>query len=277
MNAQERFNLTGQVALVTGAARGIGQAIAVALAQHGADIIIIDIASEEAMADTQNQITALGRKCWSITHDLSQTETLPDLIDRAWALAGKINILVNNAAIAFLDHFNEITPERWRRVMAINLDAPFFLAQRAAERMIQERIKGRIINISSINGQVAEAGLAHYNASKGGIELMTRSLATELGGYGITVNALAPGSTATQIGSEFKIDPKFFDYICEHIPLETRMARVDEVASAAVFLASPGASYITGSTLLVDGGLAAQQKPRLQFMTPLRLNTPPGA
>ncbi len=154
--------------------------------------------------------------------------------------------------------------------MAINLDAPFFLSQRVAVRMIQQKIKGRIINVSSINGQVAEAGLAHYNASKGGLELMTKSLALEVGRFGINVNTLAPGATATQIGSDFKIDPAFFQYIRDHIPLEERFANVEEIASAAVFLASPASSYMTGSSLLVDGGVAAQQKPRLQFMTPFK-------
>jgi len=270
MNASQRFDLTGKTAMVTGSARGIGKAIAIALAQHGADLILVDVAGDESLAQTREAVESLGRKCWAITHDLSQTQTLHALADDAWALAGKIDILVNNAAIAYLEHFNEITLDHWRRIMAVNLDAPFFLAQRIAVKMIQQQIKGRIINVSSINGQVAEAGLAHYNASKGGVEMMTKSLALELGRFSITVNTLAPGATATQIASEFKIAPEFLDHVCRNVPLEGRMARVDEIASAAVFLASPASSYMTGSTLLIDGGVAAQQKPRLQFMPPFK-------
>lgn len=263
-----RFDLTGKIALVTGCARGIGQAIAIALGEHGADVILVDRAEKEVTQKTADKINALGRRTWIYEHDLSKTETLSGLIDQAWKEAGHIDILVNNAGIAFLEHFNQISLEHWRLIMAVNLDAPFFLAQRAAERMVHAGIKGRIINISSVNGLVAEPGLAHYNTSKGGLEMMTKSLATELGPMGITVNTLAPGGVRTEIGSEFKVDPEFWAYIKSHIPLENRFADPAEIAAGVVFLASPGASYMTGHHLVIDGGVHAQQRPRLQFMPP---------
>lgn len=272
LNAQNRFDLTGKTALVTGAAQGIGQSIAVTLAQHGADVVLVDVAAKEQTQTTADQITELGRKASVIQHDLSQTETLAALADDAWLQAGKIDILVNNAAIATLAHFNEIDVALWRKLMAVNVDAPFFLSQQIALKMIRANIKGRIINLSSKNGIVAEPGLAHYNTSKGAIELMTQSLATELGVHGITVNAIAPGVTITQIAGGFKIDPEFRRYVNAHTPLENRFATVDEISGAAVFLASPAASFMTGQHIVLDGGVLAQQMPRLQFMPPFKVD-----
>lgn len=272
MNAQDRFDLTGKTAMVTGAAQGIGQAIAIALAQHGADVVLVDLAAKDKTQDTADQITMLGRKAWVIEHDLAKTESLASLADDAWQLAGKIDILVNNAAIATLAHFNEIDVALWRKLMAVNVDAPFFLSQQIALKMIRAKIKGRIINLSSKNGIVAEPGLAHYNTSKGAIELMTQSLATELGVHGITVNAIAPGVTVTQIAGGFKLDPVFKKYVQDHTPLENRFAHVDEISGAAVFLASPAASFMTGQHIVLDGGVLAQQMPRLQFMPPAKFD-----
>lgn len=272
MNAQDRFDLSGKIALVTGAAQGIGQSIAIALAQHGADVVLVDVASKGATHATAEQITQLGRKAWVIEHDLAKTETLAALADDAWLQAGRIDILVNNAAIATLAHFNEIDVALWRKLMAVNVDAPFFLSQQIALKMIRAKIKGRIINLSSKNGIVAEPGLAHYNTSKGAIELMTQSLATELGVHGITVNAIAPGVTITQIAGGFRIDSEFRKYVGDHTPLENRFANVEEISGAAVFLASKAASFMTGQHIVLDGGVLAQQMPRLQFMHPFKLD-----
>jgi len=272
LNAQNRFDLTGKIALVTGAAQGIGQSIAVTLAQHGADVVLVDVADKAKTQATADQIIELGRKAWVIQHDLAQTQTLAALADNAWQQAGKIDILVNNAAFATLCHFNEIDVTLWRKLMAVNVDAPFFLSQQIALKMIRANIKGRIINLSSKNGIVAEPGLAHYNTSKGAIELMTQSLATELGVHGITVNAIAPGVTITQIAGGFKLDPEFVQYVKDHTPMENRFACVDEISGAAVFLASPAASFMTGQHIVLDGGVLAQQMPRLQYMPPFKLD-----
>lgn len=268
MSQSNRFDLSGRVALVTGAARGIGRAVALALAEQGADVVVHDLDEAGAALDVAQAIGRLGRRAWVMGQDLVQTDRLGDLARRAWAAADRIDILVNNAGTAYLEHFDEISPEHWRRVMAVNLDAPFFLSQAIARRMIEAKVRGRIINITSKNGLVAEAGLAHYNASKGGLELLTQSLAIELGAYGITVNAIAPGSIQTDIGAAFNLDPAFNDYRNEHIPLEHRLGRVEEIAAAAVFLASDAAAYMTGQHMVIDGGALCQQMPRLQFMRP---------
>lgn len=268
MNPSGQFNLSGRRALVTGSARGIGKAIALALAEHGADVVVHDLDESGSLKALSEQIHRLGRRAWVMGQDLRQTDGLGDFARRAWALAGGIDILVNNAAVAYLEHFDDISLEHWRQIMAVNLDAPFFLSQAVAGLMIESKIRGRIINITSKNGLVAEAGLAHYNASKGGLELLTQSLAIELGAYGITVNAIAPGTIQTEIGNDFKIDTKFLDYCREHVPLENRLGTMQEIAGAAVFLASDAASYMTGQHLVIDGGVLCQQMPRLQFMPP---------
>ena len=267
MDAKSRFDLTGKTALVTGGSRGIGKGIALGLAQHGADVIIVYHSATPAAEKIAGEIRALGRKAWIIQQDLAATDQLHALADKAWTMAGKIDILVNNAGMAYLERFNQITPEHWRRVMAVNLDAVFFLTQRVAERMIAAKIKGRIINLSSKNGLVAEAGLAHYNATKGALELLTQSLAIELGEHGITVNTIAPGIIETEIGGEFEIDfAKFVPYYKEHIPLDHRFGTIEECAGAAIFLASSAGSYMTGQHMVIDGGVLAEQVPRMQFM-----------
>ncbi len=260
------FNLSGKIAVVTGGARGIGRGIAAALARHGADVAIVDrMPRAEARAALQ-AIAASGRRAWYFRQDLSRTARLPALAKKIWSACGRADILVNNAGIAYLELFDAISLEHWRKVMSVNVDAMFFLTQHIASRMIEAKIKGRVINLSSKNGLVAEAGLAHYNASKGAVELLTQSLAIELGAHGITVNSIAPGIIETEIGGDFDIDPRFFEYYKEHIPLEHRFGEVDDVAGAAVFLAARAGAYMTGQHLVIDGGVLCEQVPRLQFM-----------
>jgi len=153
-------------------------------------------------------------------------------------------------------------------VMAINTDAVFFLSQAVSERMIAAGTSGRIINTSSVNGLVAEAGLADYNASKGAIEMITKSLAIELGAHGITVNSLCPGMIATEIAEDFPLAEGFEDYFCQHIPLGHRFGTVEDCVGAVIFLASPAGSYVTGQNIVVDGGILCEQVPRLPFMKP---------
>ena len=193
MSAKERFDLTGRIALITGGSRGIGRGIAIGMAEHGADVAIVYRSAEAEAASAAEAIRKLGRRAWTYQQDLAETDKLATLAERVWKDCGRIDILVNNAGMAYLERFEDISLEHWRRVLAINLDAVFVLSQSIARRMVEAEIKGRIINLSSKNGFVAEAGLAHYNASKGGIELLTQSLAIELGAYGITVNTIAPG------------------------------------------------------------------------------------
>jgi NAD(P)-dependent dehydrogenase (short-subunit alcohol dehydrogenase family) len=274
LGAKERFDLTGKVALVTGGSRGIGRGIAIGLAEHGADVAIVYRSAQVEAESAAEAIRKLGRRAWVYQQDLAETDKLAALADRAWSDCGRIDILVNNAGMAYLERFEDVTPEHWRRVLAVNLDAAFFLTQRVAERMVSAGIKGRIINLSSKNGFVAEAGLAHYNASKGGIELLTQSLAIELGAFGITVNTIAPGIIETEISGEFELDPAFFQYYYEHIPLEHRFGQVEDCVGAAVFLASRAGAYMTGQHLIIDGGVLCEQVPRMQFMKASRLRKP---
>lgn len=221
-----------------------------------------------AVADT---IRGLGRNAWVYQQDLAETARVQELADRAWRDTGGLDILVNNAGIAYLEHFNQISYEHWRNTFAVHVDAMFFLTQRIAEHMIAAGIKGRIINLSSKNGFVADVGLAHYNAAKGAVELMTQSLAVELGPHGITVNTIAPGVIETDIVGEFDLDfESFIPYYNEHIPLEGRWGSVDDCSGVAVFLASQAAAYVTGQHIINDGGVLAQQLPRLRFMSPYR-------
>lgn len=266
MDAGRRFDLTDSIALVTGGSRGIGRGIAIGLAQHGADVAIVYRSAKADAESAAAEIRRLGRRAWVYQQDLAETDQLASLAERVWDDCGRVDILVNNAGMAYLERFDEIPADHWRRVLAVNLDAVFFLTQCMARRMIQAGIKGRIINLSSKNGFVAEAGLAHYNASKGAMELLTQSLAIELGEHGITVNTIAPGIIETEIAGEFHLDPAFFDYYREHIPLEHRFGSVEDCVGAAVFLASRAGAYMTGQHLIIDGGVLCEQVPRLQFM-----------
>ena len=263
------FDLTGKIALVTGAARGIGRALAAGLARHGADVAVLDRVPARDAADALRDVESAGRRAWYFRQDLSKTARLQAAADRVWQKLGRIDVLVNNAGVAYLEHFNQITLAHWRHVMSVNLDAVFFLTRAVAEQMIAAGVDGRVINVSSNNGLVAEAGLAHYNASKGAVELLTQSLAIELGAHGITVNSIAPGVIPTTLGGELPIDMKrFAPYVKEHVPLRHRTGTPEDLAGAAVFLASRAGAYMTGQHLVIDGGILCQQMPRLQFMRP---------
>jgi NAD(P)-dependent dehydrogenase (short-subunit alcohol dehydrogenase family) len=256
-------DLAGRTAVVTGAARGIGAACVQALKDSGARVAGVD----RKIPDS--------KRSGFYSFDLAQTEHLTSLVDQIVADMGPIHILVNNAGVSSQHHFNELDLATWRTTMAVNVDAPFFLAQRSAEHLIAAGMQGRVINISSKNGQVAEAGLAHYNTSKGAVEMLTRSLAVELAPHGITCNAVAPGMIATAMGQDFDADIERLKAAWTHrIPSHLGWGEPADVANAVAFLASDKARYITGVTLTVDGGVIADQMPRLEFMPPYRNTIP---
>ena len=269
-NTEMLFDLAGKTALVTGGSRGIGRGIALGLARQGADVAIVYRSAEKQAAEVTTQIQNCGRRAWSFRKDLTKTEGIGEVAQEIWLQVGKVDVLVNNAGVAYMERYNEIPVDHWRNVMAVNLDAVFFLTRYIAEFMIASGIKGRIINISSTNGLCAEAGHAHYNASKGALELLTQTFAIELGEHGITANTVCPGIIETEILEEIGLTPEYFDYFKAHVPLEHRLGTVEDCVGAVLLFASRAGSYITGQRLIVDGGMMCEQVPRLPFMAPYR-------
>ncbi|AKH86340.1 gluconate 5-dehydrogenase [Streptomyces sp. CNQ-509] len=273
--AAGRFDLTGRTAVVTGAARGLGRAFATGLAEAGADLVLVDLPDAPGLAETAAAVRAHGRRVRTYGQDLARTGELAGLADRIRAAAGPVHILVNNAGTAALERFNEITPESWSHVMRVNADAVFFLSQRLAEHMAADRVPGRIVTVTSKNALVAEAGLAHYNAAKAAAQLLTETLAVELAPHGITANTLAPGMVDTPIDGEFPLEREGFEAAYrERIPLG-RYARPEECVGALLLLASDAGAYLTGARIVVDGGVLADQMPRMRFMPPYRSSLPP--
>ncbi len=251
------FNLQNKVALVTGARRGMGRSHALALAGQGAKVVItdIDLAQCEIVAD---EVRANGGDVGCFKLDVSSKADVDRVFDEVIAKYGRLDILVNNAGIYQSKPFLEMSEEEWDQTIDINLKGEFLCAQRAAKEMAKNKW-GRIINIASIASGgvgVGIAGGAHYTASKGGIIGMTETLAVELASLGINVNTIAPGAIDTPMVQAASLPKEAMDAMLAGVPLK-RIGRPEEVSAAVVFLASDEASYITGSTVYVDGGWLA--------------------
>ena len=247
------FDLSGQVALVTGASRGLGQCFARALAKAGADLILTS-RRRETLAEFEAEIGSLGRRTVAVGLDVRDSSSIQRMAAEAEAAFGQIHILVNNAGCNVRKPALEITWDDWNLVLDTNLRGSFFVAQAIARGMIAHRY-GRIINIGSVTSVFGYAGLAPYGASRGGIRQLTMSLADDWGAHGVTVNCLAPGWFQTEQNQALYENQDWVDYLIERIPLK-RTGRPDDLDGAIVFLASEASRYITGQTLLIDGGIS---------------------
>lgn len=251
------FNLTGKVALVTGARRGMGRAHALALAGQGASIAVTDISKEECEV-VVGEIKERGGEARAWKLDVTDNREIDAVFGEAAAHFGRLDILINNAGIFSPKQALEMSEEEWEKTININLRGEFFCAQRAAKEMAKNKW-GRIVNIASIASGGVGMGIAwgaHYTASKGGIIGMTETFAIELAEHGITVNAIAPGAIDTPMLGDAGTESEEMQGWIKRIPLH-RIGKPEEVAAAAVFLASEEASYVTGVALYVDGGWLA--------------------
>lgn len=246
------FDLTGKVAIVTGASRGLGQYFGRALARAGADLAITS-RDLESLRPFQQEIEAMGRRALALQLDVRDHHSIQHMVSAVHAAYGKIDILVNNAGCNVRKPALEVTWDDWNLILDTNLRGAFFVAQTVARHMIPRRY-GRIINIGSITSVFGYAGLSPYSASRGGIKQLTMSLADDWGPHGVTVNCLAPGWFKTQQNRVLYENERWVEYITDRIPLR-RPGRPDDLDGAVVFLASDASQYITGQTLLVDGGM----------------------
>jgi 3-oxoacyl-[acyl-carrier protein] reductase len=241
---------SGKVVVVTGAARGIGRAIALALAREGAAIVVVDV-DQERIQQVVQEIEALGRQAVAIAADVSDRQAVQQLVGGAVSRFGRLDILVNNAGIIRRGGFLEHEPEEWQRVLNVNLGGTFNCTKVAVPLMIKQG-GGKIINISSVVGKMGDiASAPSYGTSKGAINTFTKSLARELAPYGITVNAVAPHAIETEMSQGWSEEKR--RQIVEAIPLK-RLGQPEEVAEAVLFLASDGADFVTGHVLDVNGG-----------------------
>jgi len=248
------MRLAGKKALVTGSGSGIGQAIAIEFAKEGADVVVNYRGNPSGADETRAAIEKTGRRAATVQADVGITAEARRLVADSIAALSGLDILVNNAGIEKRAPFLEVTEQDYRSVMEVNMKAPFFLAQAFVQHLRDTQAPGRIINISSVHEELPFPHFTSYCMSKGGLKMMMRNLAIELASCGITVNNIAPGAIETAINRKLLEDPKALAALNSNIPIG-RMGKPSEVAHVAVFLASAEADYITGSTVVVDGGL----------------------
>ena len=252
--ALDAFRLEGRVAIVTGASRGLGRAMALALAEAGADVAVA-ARSEPELAETAAAVEKLGRRALAIRTDVTVYAEVETLVERTAATLGRLDIVVNNSGIAAVRPLAEMPPEDFRRSVEVNLIGVFNGCRAAAGRLIAQK-SGKIINLSSMLGAAGLPGYVAYSASKGGVIALTRALGVEWARYNVQVNAMAPGWIVTDMNREAFDDARVRERLLRDVPAR-RTGRVDEVGPLVVYLASSASDYMTGQTVFLDGGHSA--------------------
>ena len=246
------FDLTGKNAFITGASRGIGRSIAVALAEAGADVALV-ARSEDGLAETASAVTAAGRKAFVIPADVTSQEAVSEAVATAIDQLGEVDVVVNNAGGSnFMVGFRDLRLTGWDKLMRLNLDSAVYVCHAFAGHLL-DRGRGSVINVASVAGVAGSPLLVPYGAAKAGLISLTKSLAVEWGAAGVRVNALCPGWTATDLNRNLWQDPTAGPATIATVPMQ-RWGRAEEMAGPAVFLASEASSYMTGQVLIVDGG-----------------------
>ncbi len=251
------MKLQGKVAVVTGAATGIGRAIAHAMSAEGASVVIDYVGAPQLATQGVAEIQKTGGKAQAIAADVSDPTQAASLIDQTVKAFGRIDILVNNAGIEYKYPFVDFPFDKWQKIIAVDLTGPFLCAQAAARAMIQQNSGGRIINISSVHEDLPMITNAPYCAAKGGLRMLMRTIAVELAPHKITVNNIAPGAIFTPIDADVEANRTIESQLMKEIPLG-RWGKPEEVAKLAVYIASDDAAYSTGSTFFIDGGMIRQ-------------------
>jgi glucose 1-dehydrogenase len=251
------MRLQNKVALITGASRGIGRAIAIRFAQEGASVAVNYLAGGVNAEQAAEVVQACGGRAIAVPGDVSQRADVEAMVAETVAKLGALHIAVNNAGMEIKRPFLEVPDEEWDKVIAVDLRGPFLVSQVAARQMVKQGGGGKLINISSVHEDIPFPQYAAYGAAKGGVRMLARDLALELAPYKINVNNIAPGAIATPINQAVLDDPQAKRNAVSEIPWG-RFGRPEEVAAVALFLASEDSDYVTGSTYYVDGGLTQQ-------------------
>ena len=246
--------LDNKVAIVTGSDSGIGRAIAIQFAQEGATVVVNYAHNQQKAEEVRQIIQQNNGKALVIQADVGQYQQAMGLIHQAAEHFNRLDIMVNNAGMEIHSPFVDVTEEQFDRVISTDLKGAFFCAQAAAREMIRRKTPGRIVNISSVHEDLPMPQNVPYCCAKGGLRMLTRTIALELAPYNITVNNIAPGAVDTPIDADVKADPEKMEALLKEIPLH-RMGQPEEVAKLALYLASDDSAYVTGSTYTIDGGL----------------------
>ena len=254
MTVIDKFKLDGKVAIVTGGGRGLGRAIALALAEAGADVTV-SARTKKQIEAVKGEIEALGKNALAIPTDVRKADQIDHMVEKTVSDLGRVDILVNNAGILGYSWLRELDEKNWHNVLDTNLTSVFLCTKAVGKHLIEQK-SGKVVNVSSAAGIVGAPRQTHYHSSKAGVILFTKALALEWNRYNINVNAIAPGYFLTNLTKPMTLDKKYYQETLKKIPLR-RLGDPDEIGPLAVYLASDASSYMTGETIVIDGGVTA--------------------